>query len=160
MKVVFTIAVRNPEWYWSKDELRGAGDYRKEWEAINGDKVSKHASSESFEVPFDVKDIKENRQATFNFDFTSEDKTQIISHCLKDLTIVQFIGASDEKAEVIISNALIHQYISARQRQYKYYVYFYIKENARYVKLGQVIWLSEQHRLELESSLNIEYNTD
>jgi hypothetical protein len=40
MKVILKIAVRNPEWYWSEEELEEAGDYRNEWEALNKDKVS------------------------------------------------------------------------------------------------------------------------
>jgi hypothetical protein len=58
MKVVVTIAVRNPEWYWSKEEMREAGEYRKEWEALNDDKIWKHIPSDTFEIAFDVQDIK------------------------------------------------------------------------------------------------------
>ena len=63
MKVILTIAVRNPDWYWTKEEMDNAGDYRNEWEALNEDIVWKHVPSDTFEIPFDVKDIKENRKA-------------------------------------------------------------------------------------------------
>ena len=155
MKVILTVAVRNPDWYWTKAEIENAGDYRKEWEALNEDKVWKHVPSDTFEIPFDVKDIKENRKAEFDFKFTSEDKSQSASCRIHDLTIVQFIGEkANEKVEVIISNSLIHQYISARQREYKYYVYFYIKENLSYERFHQLIWLSEEHKVRIEQQLS------
>jgi hypothetical protein len=158
MKVILTVAVRNPDWYWSKEQLKEAGDYRKEWEAINGDKIWKHVPSDSFEIPFDVKDIKENRKDEFELKFISEDKTQSLSHIVKDMTIVEFIGENDQKTEVAISNSLIHQYIGARQKQHKYYVYFYLKENASYERLHQLIWLSEKDKIELEEKLGLQIN--
>jgi hypothetical protein len=159
MKVILTIAVRNPEWYWTKEELDKTGDYRKEWEALNEDKVWKHVPSDSFEIPFEVKDIKENRKAEFEFKFTTENKAQSVSHIIKNLTIVQFMGNNEnEKIETIISNSLIHQYIGARQKQYKYYVYFYLKENTNYEQLHQLIWLSEKDKLELEEKLGLQFN--
>lgn len=155
MKVILTIAVRNPDWYWTKEEMDNAGDYRNEWEALNEDIVWKHVPSDTFEIPFDVKDIKENRKAEFDFKFTSEDKSQSASCLIKDLTIVQFFGEKEnEKSEVIISNSLIHQYIGARKREYRYYVYFYIKENVSYERFHQLIWLSEEHKLEIEQRLS------
>jgi hypothetical protein len=158
MQVILTVAVRNPEWYWTKEELKEAGDYRKEWEALNEDKVWKYVPSDAFEISFDVTDIKENRNAEFEVRFISEDKTQSIAHNLKDVTIIQFIGEGEhEKTEVVISNSLIYQYIGARQRQYKYYVYFYIKENAPYEKLHQLVWISDNHKRELEESLGMQF---
>jgi hypothetical protein len=100
MKVILTVAIRNPEWYWSKEQLKETGDYRKEWEAINEDKIWKCVPSDSFEIPFDVKDIKENRKAEFELKFMSEDKTQSLSHIVK---VVDFIGNKGEKTEVPIS---------------------------------------------------------
>jgi hypothetical protein len=155
MKVIFTIAVRNSDWYWTKEEMENAGNYRKEWEALNEDKIWKYVPSDTFEVPFDVKDVKENREAEFDFKFTLEDKSKSASCHIKDLTIVQFAGENEEeKIEVIISNSLIHQYIGARQKEYKYYVYFYIKENLYYERFHQLIWLSEEHKLEIEQKLS------
>jgi hypothetical protein len=55
---------------------------------------------------------------------------------------------------------LIHQYIGARQKQYKYYVYFYLKENADYERLHQLIWLSQKDKMELEAKLGFQFNAD
>lgn len=155
MRVIITIAVRNPDWYWSKEELQEAGEYRKEWEVLNEDKVEKYLPSEAFEIAFDVRDIKENRNGTFDIRFVSEDKSQSISHSVKQVTVVEFIG-TDQSISIVISNSLIHQYIAARQREYKYYVYFYLKENTPYERLNQFIWLSDGHRQELEEELGIQ----
>jgi hypothetical protein len=157
MEVILTVAVRNPEWYWSKEELEEVGDYRKEWEAINEGKISKHVPSEEFEIPFDVTEIKENRKGEFQLILISEDRTNSISHYLTDVTIVQFLGEKDQKKiEVVISNSLIHQYIGVRQKHYKYYVYFYLKANIPYEKLHQLIWISDAHRKELEELIGIQ----
>lgn len=155
MQVIVTIAVRNPEWYWSKEELQDAGEYRKEWEVINEGKIYKHLPSEAFEIGFDVMDIKENRNATFDIKLVSEDRKQSISHGLQDVTVLDFIGEKD-KVSTVISNSLIHQYIAARQKEYKYYVYFYIKENTEYERLNQFVWLSKEHQQELETALDIQ----
>lgn len=157
MRVVVTIAVRNPEWYWSEEKLQETGEYRKEWEAINEDKVEKHQPSEAFEVGFDVADIKENSNSTFDIMLVSEDRSQSISHTLENITVVDFIG-NEEKLSVVISNSLIHQYIAARQKEYKYYVYFYLKENTPYERLNSFVWLSDEHRQELAKSLGIEFD--
>ena len=65
MTVIVTIGVRNPEWYWTKEQLQDAGEYRKTWEAINEDKIYKHIPSDQVQIDFDVKDIKENRKANY-----------------------------------------------------------------------------------------------
>jgi hypothetical protein len=158
MKVIVTIAVRNPEWYWSKEKMQESGDYRKEWEAINEDKIWKHVPSDTIEIAFEVKDIKENRNTEYELEFVSADKAQSFSHTIKEVTAIQFIGDKpNEKAEVVVSNSLIHQYIGARQKEYKYYIYFYLKENWPYERIGQLIWISENHKTELENALGIQF---
>jgi hypothetical protein len=71
--------------------------------------------------------------------------------------LLSLLGKKNEKTEVVVSNSLIHQYIGARQKEYKYYIYFYLKENASYERLGQLIWISESHKNELESALGIKF---
>lgn len=155
MKVIVIIAVRNPEWYWSKEELQESGEYRKEWEMINEGKIYKHLPSEAFEIDFDVVDIRENRNATFDIKLMSEDRKQSISHTLQEVTVVDFVGEKDI-VSTVISNSLIHQYIAARQKEYKYYVYLYIKEHTEYERLNQFVWLSKEHQQELEAALGIQ----
>ena len=155
MRVIVTIAVRNPEWYWSKEALQESGEYRKEWEMINESKIYKHLPSEAFEIAIDVMDIKENRNAIYDIKLVSEDRKQSISHGLQDVTVVDFIGEKD-KVSTVISNSLIHQYIAARQKEYKYYVYFYIRENTEYERMNQFVWLSKEHQQELEAALGIQ----
>lgn len=157
MRVIVTIAIRNSEWYWSNEELQEAGEYRKEWVMINESKILEHLLSETFEVGFDVMDIKDNRNAIFNLKLLSEDRKQSISYTLSNVTVVDFIGEKD-KVSIVISNSLIHQYISARQKEYKYYVYLYLKECTEYERLNHFIWLSKDHHQELENDLGIQLN--
>ena len=62
MKVIVTVGVRNSQWYWSTEELKKAGEYRQEWEALDEDKIEKYLPSETFEINFDVVNIKEERK--------------------------------------------------------------------------------------------------
>lgn len=157
MRVTVTIAVRNSEWHWSNEELLKAGEYRKEWEMINEGKIFKHLPSETFEVGFDVIDIRDNRNAIFNLKLLSEDRKQSISYTLSNVTLVDFIGEKG-KVSMVISNSLIHQYIATRQKEYKYYVYFYLKECTEYERLNHFVWLSKEHHQELENDLGIKLN--
>jgi hypothetical protein len=155
MKVVLTVAVRNPEWYWSKQELEEVGEYRKEWEALNEDKIEKHLPSWAYEIAFDVKDIKENREAEYEISFVAkENKAEKMTYCLKDVTVVTFVG-DNHTSDVVISNSLIYQYVGVRKMGYKYYIYFYLKGDVSYEKLHQLIWISEQENTLLEETLGI-----
>jgi len=161
MKVILTIAVRNPEWYWSKEQLKEAGDYRKEWEAINEDKIYKHVPSEQMQIAFDVKNIQEDRQSSFEMKFSTEDKSRMISHTINDVTIIKFIGENHgEVAEALVSNSIIHQYIGAKQKEYKYYIYFYLKENVEYQRLNPSTWISREHKIEIENALDIQLESE
>jgi len=52
---------------------------------------------------------------------------------------VKFIGDENKKAAVVISNSLIYQYVGARQKEYKYYVDFYLKKLLFYKRFHQLI---------------------
>src|SRR4051794_5411187 len=98
---------------------------------INEDKVEKYLPSVTFGFKFDVERIEENREAEFKFELNAKGE-RVLSHPLKNLTVVNFLGPNNESGRVIISNSLIHQYIGARKKGYKYYTYFYLKENIPY----------------------------
>jgi len=152
MKAHLTIAVRNPDWFWTKDQLDEARDYRKEWEALNEDKVPKFVPSETLEVAFDVEEIIDNRHTSFEIPLKS--KNGDIATCnLEDLTVVEFRGKIDTW-KAAVSNSLIHQYMGARKQEYKLYVYFYIKENVRFHQVAPGIWISEAHKQILEDFIS------
>ena len=62
---------------------------------------------------------------------------------LKDVSVVNFIGKND-RSSVAVSNSIIHQYIGNKKRHGKHYFYFYIKEDADWIRVDQHIWLDRK----------------
>lgn len=151
MEVTFTVAIRNPLWFWPKEEMKKEKDYRKTWEAINADKIDKHNPFWQYKIPFDVEEIKENRETEHQIKLASaKDNNGSIYFTLKDVSVVTFISKT-EKMEAVISNSLIHQYLGAKQQEYINYVYFYLTENCRYYHpVDQLIWMSESAKKEMD----------
>jgi len=120
---------------------------RKEWEMLNEDKIPKHSIEVDFEYNFDVISYKDNRNSKFDitlFNTSNEANTNPlpVTFTLHDVTVVEFAGEL-EKSYVIVSNELIHQFISAKKNSNsKLYWYFYLKENSDYVQLSDNIFLS------------------
>lgn len=151
MKIAVNIKVRNPEWYWPKERMSDSKNKdsmsRKEWEMLNEDKIPKHSAEVDFEYNFDVISYKDNRNSKFGITLfkTNNETTNNplpVTFTLHDVTVVEFDGGL-EKSYVVVSNELIHQFISARQnRNGRFYWYFYLKENSEYVKLTNNIWVS------------------
>jgi hypothetical protein len=139
MKVIVTVGVRNSEWYWSKEDLIEAGDYRKEWEALNEDKVEKFLPSDTFEIGFDVDNIIEDRKTGFDLLYHKDGVPS--KYHLEDVSVFTFLSKEGEKVEVVISNPLIHQYIAAKQKEYAQYVYIYLNENIKYKKGNSFSWM-------------------
>jgi hypothetical protein len=158
MKVVFTVAVRNPDWFWSEEQMEKEKDYREEWEAINEDKIDKHNPSWQYELPFDVKQIEDNRYAEHTLKFTAvANPEEIVHYVLHDVTVVKFIG-EEQTIEAVISNSLIHQYIGAKKSVHKNYEYFYLKENASYYHpFDKLIWMAADAKAELEEHLGVNF---
>jgi hypothetical protein len=151
MKIAVNIKVRNPEWYWPKERLidstKKDSMSRKEWEMLNEDKIPKHSEEVDFEFKFDVKSYKDNRNSEYhltinvsdNVDFTNPSTHNVI---IKNVTVVGFIGDKEE-SYVVVSNELIHQFISAKKNANgRLYWYFYLKEDSDYVRLTDNIWIS------------------
>ena len=151
MKIAVNIKVRNPEWYWTKEQLTESKKKdsmsRKEWEMLTEDKIPKHSAEVDFEYNFDVISYKDNRNSKFDitlFNTSNETNTNPlpVTFTLHDVTMVEFAGEL-EKSYVVVSNELIHQFMSARRnRNGRFYWYFYLKENSEYVKLTNNIWVS------------------
>jgi len=163
MKISVNIKVRNPEWYGFEEE--GDDEYNNEslmsreaWEVINDGKIPKYSDTISFEYKFDVIKYSDNRNGIYELEiFTSNDtnfKNPIKnSISIKDITIVEFIS-DKEKGQVIVSNDLIHQFISARKgKDGRFYWYIYIKENKNYCAISENIWISESHYNKLMNKL-------
>lgn len=141
MKVIVTVGVRNSQWYWSTEELKKAGEYRQEWEALDEDKIEKYLPSETFEINFDVVNIKEERKRDYEILYNMNGIS--LSYNLEDVSVITFFGNDNLKTDIVISNPLIHQYIAARQKEYKHYIYFYLKENSEFVKGNRLTWMLE-----------------
>lgn len=157
MIVNINFNVRNPEWYWSAEEIREAGSYYEEWKALNADKVPKHSSAWGCQIGFDVADVNENRKAACELKyFDTADPDIVRSFIAGDMTHVIFTGTQGEKGEVMISNEIMHSFMGAKQSGRKYYWYFFIKENTDYERLENFIWLSKRQFLELRETLAAE----
>ena len=157
MTVIINFNVRNPEWYWSAEEIREAGSYYEEWKAMNADKVPKHIPTWGYQIGFDVADVKENRKAVCELKyFDTAVPTIVRSFTAEDMTHVIFNGKQDEKAEVMISNEIMHSFMGAKQSGRKYYWYFFIKENTDYERLENSIWLSKRQFLLFRETLAVE----
>lgn len=155
MKIAVIIKVRNPEWYWTKEELleskNGKSMSREEWLFINGDKISKHTIGVDFEYLFQASNYLENPVANFKLNVYCSNSEDFENHSihtieLNDMTVVEFSDES-HKSHVAISNELIHQFISAKQNKDGcHYWYFYLKENTEHTKLITNIWVSDTQR--------------
>jgi hypothetical protein len=153
MKVMLTVGQRNPKWFWSKEEMKEFGDSYKEWQIINEGKIDKFNPSWSYQMSFDVKEIIDNRNADYELKVRrSPDSNQEISVVLNDVTVLKFIGEIDT-AEIVISNSLIHQYIEAKKRKYKNYIYFYLKENLEFEHFDRCFWLAESDLMKVDQAL-------
>lgn len=151
MKIAVNIKVRNPEWYWTKEQIaeskKKGSMSRAEWEMLNEDKIPKYSAEVDFDFMFDVKSYIDKRDSDFYLTVyvsNKNDKTYPAVHniLVKDVTVVGFIGDKEE-SYVIVSNELIHQFISAKKNSNgKLYWYFYLKENSDYVQLSDNILLS------------------
>lgn len=154
MKVHVSFNVRNPEWYWTPQQIRESDGLYESWKIINEDKVPKHLPSWTYEVGFDVLDIKENREAIFDLKFGATTSSEIIHTLpLSNMTHVTFIGEG-EKAEIAVANAILHSYMGAQQVGRTYYWYFYVKETIGYNKVNDFIWLSDEQFKVVESMLS------
>lgn len=150
MNVSVSIRVRNPEWYWTKEELaksKKKGEMsREEWELHMEDKISKHSSTVDFEYAFDVVSHNDNRNTSFPLTIFSEEETtgNLIPHevVLENMTVIEFVGEKD-KSYVAIANELIHQYLGVKQKKGRFYRYFYLKENVDCFSLSDNIWISQ-----------------
>lgn len=146
MKVQISIRVRNPEWYWSKEEMKENGDYREEWEMINEGKIYKHMPTMEFDFNFEVKEYQEADEDTFDIEIYLPkdgeiDKENPVRVQLEDVRVINFYGETDQ-CSVVISNSIIHDSDIKKPRG-KYYFYFYIKEDAEYEvpPQNENIWL-------------------
>ena len=110
-------------------------------------KIPKYSAEVDFDFMFYVKSYIDKRDSDFYLTVyvsNKNDKTYPAVHniLVKDVTVVGFIGDKEE-SYVIVSNELIHQFISAKKNSNsKLYWYFYLKENSDYVQLSDNIFLS------------------
>jgi hypothetical protein len=147
MTVIINFNVRNPEWYWSAQEIKESGGYYEEWKMLNEDTVPKHVPCWGYKVGFDVNNIQENRNTSYDLKYSlikDPSVTQTIR--LDNMTYVTFFG-ENEKAEAVVSNEILHSFLGAKKSGRKYYWYFFIKENTEYEKLSHVLWLSKAQSL-------------
>jgi hypothetical protein len=155
MTVIVNFNVRNPEWYWPSEQLKEAGPYYEEWKALNADKIPRHIPTWAYRMGFDVVDVNENRKATCELKFSgSGDPKLVRSFTADDMTHVIFTGKKGEKAEVIISNEIMHSFMGAKQSGRKYYWYFFIKEDADFERLEDTIWLSKRQFKLIQENLS------
>jgi hypothetical protein len=142
MTIIVNFNVRNPEWFWSHDKIKEYGDYE-EWKLYNDGKVPKHTPTWGYQVAFDVKDVKENRNAVYDLNFSTIDAPdKIQSLQLQDMTHLIFMN-DEERVEVAVSNEIIHSYMGAQQRGGKYYYYVFIKEDVEFERPTDTVWLSK-----------------
>lgn len=150
MEVIINFKVRNPEWFWCKEEMQKKNDFRPLFEMVYEDKMEKHIPAWGYGLPFDVIEIKDNRDALFPLEFDVKGKR--IVYELSDCTHVQFIG-KENKVDAIVCNSLLHQYLAARKEGSKHYIYFFIKEDVKYERLGDLIFLNEEEASKIDALL-------
>ncbi|WP_316840064.1 hypothetical protein [Pedobacter gandavensis] len=141
MEIQINISVRNPEWYWSDD------DYKKEWIAINSEKVAKYSPAISFLINADVQRYSKGELEKYTFKISNKDQSvNPFKEVLVDqLDVTEFIYA-DGSTPVIVSKSILHNVMAAQnQGKGKFYWYYFIKEDADYVQLESNIWLSRAH---------------
>ncbi|WP_426329054.1 hypothetical protein [Pedobacter sp. R-06] len=144
MKIQINISVRNPQWYWKED------DYQKTWISINGDKEAKYLPSVTFGFDADIKEYRKPELNQHTFKFTNAELmdaenpiTQEVT--LDDLDVTEFIDA-EGSSYVIVSKSILHHVMAAQNKgRGKFYWYYYINEDAEYVRFKTNIWLSKDH---------------
>lgn len=159
MTVIVNFNVRNPEWYWSAEKIKESGSYYDEWKAFNADRVPRHIPTWAYQIGFNVENVNENRNTTCGLEFRdSEDAHIVRSFTVEDMTHVIFTGKQGEKAEVMVSNEIMHSFMGAKQSGRKYYWYFFIKEDADFEKVDNSLLLSKRQFLLLKEKLTAKYN--
>lgn len=144
MKIQINISVRNPNWYWKED------DYQKEWILINGNKEAKYLPSVKFGLDADIKEYKKPELDQYTFKFTTQERINsenpITQEVILDgLDVTEFVDA-ESSTFVIVSKSILHNMMAAQnQGRGKFYWYYYINEDAEYVKFRTNIWLSKEH---------------
>ncbi len=151
MNVVVNFKVRNPEWYWSKEEMAEKKDVRPLFERINEDKIEKHIPAWEYGFPFDILKIEDNSNAVFPLEFVVNGQQFIYE--LHGCTHVRFIG-EEKTADAVVCNSLLHQYLAAHKSGAKHYVYFYIKENVKFYRLSQMVFLNEKESEAIDAFLS------
>ncbi|WP_316741281.1 hypothetical protein [Pedobacter antarcticus] len=149
MEIQITISVRNPDWYWKED------NYQKEWIAINEDKVDKYNPSVTFKVDAEVQHYVKQESDEYTFKIADPAKEITVDVPFKEVTIqgldvTEFVYA-DGRTPIVISKSILHNVMAAHNNgKGKFYWYYFIKENADYVKFQDNIWLSQEHANYLE----------
>jgi hypothetical protein len=69
---------------------------------------------------------------------------------LENVTVVEVKG-ENKKAKIIVSNDLIHQFISRKKEKGVFHWYFYIKENVNACSLNDNIWISKKQSEEIQN---------
>lgn len=152
MNVSINIKVRNPEWYWGQQDIKasmkkGEMSYD-EWKMINEGKIYKHLPAITFDYKFKVESFSENCETNYEitvYDLKNEEAEKQERHkvTLEDVTVVEFKGENNI-SHVVVANALKHEFRGAQKSGATHYWYFYLKENAEYVKLMDNIWITAQ----------------
>lgn len=127
--------------------MKEDGDYRPVFEMINEDKIQKHIPTIEFDFNFEVNEYQEAEENTFDLEIypTKDDKIDKknpVRVQLKGVCVIDFYGET-EQCSVVVSNSIIHQYIGNKKQHGKHYFYFYIKEDAYWIKVDKHIWLDE-----------------
>lgn len=147
MKIAVSIKVRNPEYYWTEEEVKESQKEDEmsyeEWLTINGDKIQKHIPAITFEYNYEVIKYEYPEDLEYELPVVTEEGTTEQSVKIFDVTVVEFIG-KDQNSTVVISNDIIHQSIKAKKDKGKTYWYFYIKENSDYISFSPSVWLSKE----------------
>lgn len=147
MKIAVSIKVRNPEYYWSKEEIKkshkeGEMSYE-EWLMINGDKIQKHIPSVTFEYDYEVIEYNYPEGSEYELTVVTDDGTKEQKVKVSDVTVIEFIGKED-RSIVVVSNDILHQFLKAKKDKGRTYWYFYIKEDSDYIPFTPSVWLSKE----------------
>ncbi len=141
MRHVINIKVRNPDWYVATSESTLS---RESWEIINEGKIPKHAIFTEFEYKFEILDYHEWIETKYNIEIYSEKNNKVNRvgvFTINNVKVVEFKG-EQQSSFVVVSNELIHQFISAKKENGKLYWYVFLKENCNYLKLYDNVWIT------------------
>jgi len=105
----------------------------------------------AYKIPFDVIKVEDSRDSIFPLPLkdSTEGSHLKLTYSLGDCTHVKFIG-DGKVVDVVVSNSIIHQYLGAKKEGYKFYWYFFIKENITYERISEFIFISEEENKKLE----------